>query len=396
MKRLNILILGLLFLGLFLIPVNTDAKTLGDLRFELNKLKAEKASSESAKNRTQSQINSANQEIKQAGLEAEACEQGIIDAELKIVESEKLIAEKKDQIKELLQFYQVADSENFYLNYIFGAESYTDFIYRYAIVEQLTARNNELIEEMNQLIEKNEAEKIELAKKREQLDTITSKLQNNVSKLGNQLKDLVEESLDISQEIKAMEALINFYVKQGCKNDQDINKCVSIPYDTGFSKPLKSGVVTSEYGMRFHPTQKVYKLHTGIDLGGNKEGTPIYASASGRVAAIIWKSSCGGTQVYMHHNINGIYYTTVYMHMLSVSVKVGDVVTRGGKVGTVGGGSSTKSYDKCTTGPHLHFSTAKGLYFGSAPYGYSSYSTFVNKLVNPRTLVYFPSKGKYW
>ena len=47
-----------------------------------------------------------------------------------------------------MQFYQIANSENFYMNYIFGATSYTDFIYRYAIVEQLTSKNKELVYEM--------------------------------------------------------------------------------------------------------------------------------------------------------------------------------------------------------------------------------------------------------
>ena len=176
--------------------------------------------------------------------------------------------------------------------------------------------------------------------------------------------------------------------------NEDINKCVTIPFSSEFKRPLKSGRVGSEFGKRYHPTQHVYKLHTGIDLQTG-EGKPVLASAAGRVAAIIKKASCGGNQVYLHHNINGVYYTTVYMHLLSYNVKVGDVVRQGEQIGKVGGGS-TKSYDKCTTGPHLHFSVATGLYFGSAPYGYSSYSTFVKKLLNPRTVVYFPAKGKYF
>ena len=64
----------------------------------------------------------------------------------------------------MFRFYQITDGENSYLEYIFGAKTFTDFIYRISIVEQISKYNNELIDEMNQLIEENKQLKIELAK----------------------------------------------------------------------------------------------------------------------------------------------------------------------------------------------------------------------------------------
>ena len=393
-KIIGIIMIAVISFSMFVIPVNTEAKTLKDLDNELNTLIKKRNAANSKRNKTQQQINNTKSRITQAGKDIEKCEKDIETTEQEIEELGEKIEKKKQEIKEIMQFYQIASNESFYLNYVFGAQDYTDFIYRYAVVEQITAYNQELVDEMKNLVTSNEKKVEDLNNKQKELDALTVKLQETAEDLQDDMKALVDESLSVDQEIKALQQLINFYKKQGCKENEDINKCVTIPFSSEFKRPLKSGRVGSEFGKRYHPTQHVYKLHTGIDLQTG-EGKPVLASAAGRVAAIIKKASCGGNQVYLHHNINGVYYTTVYMHLLSYNVKVGDVVRQGEQIGKVGGGS-TRSYDKCTTGPHLHFSVATGLYFGSAPYGYSSYSTFVKKLLNPRTILYFPAKGKYF
>ena len=79
------------------------------------------------------------------------------------------------------------------------------------------------------------------------------------------------------------------------------------------------------WGYRIHPTKGYYKFHNGIDLGIG-EGTKIYAAASGTVAAITKKSSCGGNKVYVHSYVNGKAYTHYYFHLLKIDVKVGDKV----------------------------------------------------------------------
>jgi len=393
-KIIGIIMIAVISFSMFVIPVNTEAKTLKDLDNELNTLIKKRNAANSKRNKTQQQINNTKSRITQAGKDIEKCEKDIETTEQEIEELGEKIEKKKQEIKEIMQFYQIASNESFYLNYVFGAQDYTDFIYRYAVVEQITAYNQELVDEMKNLVTSNEKKVEDLNNKQKELDALTVKLQETAEDLQDDMKALVDESLSVDQEIKALQQLINFYKKQGCKENEDINKCVTIPFSSEFKRPLKSGRVGSEFGKRYHPTQHVYKLHTGIDLQTG-EGKPVLASAAGRVAAIIKKASCGGNQVYLHHNINGVYYTTVYMHLLSYNVKVGDVVRQGEQIGKVGGGS-TRSYDRCTTGPHLHFSVATGLYFGSAPYGYSSYSTFVKKLLNPRTILYFPAKGKYF
>ena len=108
--------------------------------------------------------------------------------------------------------------------------------------------------------------------------------------------------------------------------------------------------------------------HNALDIGGNSEGTPVYAAAAGVVSGKIYRYSCGGNMLYIDVNVGGQAYTTYYYHLLDFNVEIGDVVDQNTVIGWVGGGPSTSSayggYDNCTTGAHLHFGVARGYYNG--------------------------------
>ena len=74
--------------------------------------------------------------------------------------------------------------------------------------------------------------------------------------------------------------------------------------------------------------------------------------------------------------VKGKQYRTVYQHLHSINVSVGEYVSASTVIGTVGGG---ESYDRCSTGPHLHFGLLKGWD------GYTYY--------DPRNYIDFPGKG---
>ena len=124
-------------------------------------------------------------------------------------------------------------------------------------------------------------------------------------------------------------------------------------------RPLYYGGISSEFGYRKSPIYGYYELHSGIDMYG---ATDVYATAPGTVAGISWKNSCGGTILFIHHNINGRYYTSAYMHVYKVLVNVGDYVDQNTKIAITGGTPSLTPWDRCTTGRHLHFMVANGLY----------------------------------
>lgn len=87
--------------------------------------------------------------------------------------------------------------------------------------------------------------------------------------------------------------------------------------------------------------------YNGVDLGA-PQGTPVYASAAGSV--IVAKSGGGynggyGNYIVIAHD-NGT--QTLYAHLSSVGVSVGEVVGKGDKIGGVGNTGRS-------TGFHLHF-----------------------------------------
>jgi len=103
-------------------------------------------------------------------------------------------------------------------------------------------------------------------------------------------------------------------------------------------------IITSNYGWRWGT------LHDAIDISGTGHGSPIYAANNG-IAVKVWYDGLGGNQVLIAHSND---YYTWYAHLAQQTVRTGDTVTRGQKVGTMGCTGSA------CTGTHLHFATYKG------------------------------------
>lgn len=100
----------------------------------------------------------------------------------------------------------------------------------------------------------------------------------------------------------------------------------------------------SGFGMRIHPILKVRKMHTGLDFGAPR-GTAVQVTGDGKVVEVTRDNSGYGLHIIVDH---GFGYKTLYGHMEKADVKVGQKVTRGQHIGTIG--NSGRS-----TAPHLHY-----------------------------------------
>ena len=379
-----------IFLMIFTFSCNANAKTLKDLKNELAKYEKDMNSAKNQKSLTQSEINSTNNRVREITETIQKDEETIKKTEDEIIDLEKKINEKDNQIKDTILYLQITNSENVYLEYIFGAKSIEDLISRSIISEQIVEYNDNLIDDYNKTIIEYKEKNKNLANQIIKLNDEQDNLETELVRLGDSLSSTMEEMASVQSQIDAQKKLIQYYEKTlGCKDEQDILTCGIIPFSGKMIRPINSGAVSSEYGYRLHPTQHVWKLHSGIDMYGS---TDVYAVAPGTVAGVSWKNSCGGTMLFVHHNINGKYYTSTYMHLYQVNVKVGDYVDQNTKIAVTGGSKSLTPWDSCSTGRHLHLSISSGLYLKE----YTAWSTWTSKLVNPRTMVNFPSKGVYW
>lgn len=85
----------------------------------------------------------------------------------------------------------------------------------------------------------------------------------------------------------------------------------------------------------FNPT--TYFWHSGLDFPDGY-GTPVPVIANGTVTQAGWSSisGLGNTVTVSHGSIDGVNVSSLYAHLSSVSVSVGDTVTVGQSVGGTG------------------------------------------------------------
>ena len=384
MRRSIRVIVFILFL--FLFTINVSAKTLKQVKEELNRDIANRNSIINRQRNVQKNLKNAKGDIGDLEDEIESYQQEIEDTLVKIDELNEEIETKQEEIEGLVGFLQKSNADNMYLDYVFKAKSFTDFIYRSAVVEELTKHNDELIDEMYQDIEENKKLKVSLQEKITKNEKNINNLESKLSKYNVTLKDLEDAHSDVDASIVERKKTVKYYEKiykqNGCKQTMELDDCLKVKVSDGFVRPLKKGTISSEWGYRncaIHGKE----LHAGIDIS-IALGSSVYAAADGTVVGITEKSSCGGNIVTIRHNIKGKIYRTKYMHLSTIKVKMGQEVTIDTVIGTSGGGGKTLykngGWDKCSTGAHLHFAIYNG-------------STGSNS-INPRSMVSFPAKGK--
>ena len=132
------------------------------------------------------------------------------------------------------------------------------------------------------------------------------------------------------------------------EENNKIGKARAINSDLPFFKnqfimPVK-GIISGVYGSQRILNGKPKWPHYGIDIAA-KKGTMIKSSGSGTVTMAEDDLYYTGGTIIMDHG-HGI--STIYSHLESVMVSVGDKINQGDIIGTVG--STGRS-----TGPHLDF-----------------------------------------
>ena len=125
-----------------------------------------------------------------------------------------------------------------------------------------------------------------------------------------------------------------------CKNRDQMLKCVPAIQPIS-NKDLRR--TASGYGTRIDPIYGTLKFHAGMDFSA-PTGTDIYATGDGIIKKVGWQTGYGNTIVVDH----GYGYQTLYAHLHSFRVKVGQKIVRGQVIGGVG--NTGKS-----TAPHLHY-----------------------------------------
>ena len=362
---------------LYVMPSAAFAVTqseIDSLRSQKNALKDQKSDIQATINSLQGQQN-AQIDLKNALDEKNAITvKQILNLNEQIDLHTELIAQKTEEVEEAqkvadeqLEKYKVRvrameESGRYsYIEVLFGANSIGEFLsliddigdimrsdkeleksYRESVAElkAVKAEYEEAKAEMESSKKELEALKVQQEKDIAEAAAVISSLQSDISSNSSFLSQL-------SAQEKALQAEINKKVNE--LNEQQKpnngNNGSSVVGNGNLVWPSYCTYITSRQGPRIHPVTGEFKNHGGTDIGASY-GTAIWAADSGTVV----RSSDGwnggwGNYVMIDHG-NGM--QTLYAHMSSRAVSVGQTVSRGQVIGYVGSTGMS-------TGAHLHF-----------------------------------------
>jgi murein DD-endopeptidase MepM/ murein hydrolase activator NlpD len=262
-----------------------------------------------------------------------------------------------------------------YVNVLFAATSFSDFVERWDDIRYLIAANERTIRErkaaeenvadaqrrlqdervtLETSIQRQQQAKFQLAalagqraalvaaadRQRRSVAGEVAQLEEITAEQEAALEELIRERQRIEAERRAAEAAARRRAAQLAGREVPAETPPGAPGT--FSWPV-SGPITSPFGMRGDPFGRGFRMHEGIDIAAPM-GATITAAAAGRVIFAGWYGGYGNAIVIDH----GGQTSTLYGHCSQVFVAQGQDVQRGQAIGAVGSTGNS-------TGPHVHF-----------------------------------------
>lgn len=359
-----------IFLVVFLMVgfvLQSFADQLSDAQKELKQTEADKAKIQKQIQQKEKDIqyrrkkrDEVVKELEQLGLEKEQIELQIQLLESAIQSLDDAIAKAEQEYDEMLELLKARlrvmykkTSTIWQLDELLKSKSINELFMRARMMKQIAENDQRLLDN----IEKKQLEIEELKSQRQyELDNCVEEAKQYALRMEEkeisranydrdinadkkELKKYEEQEKQLEEESKEWEELIKQIQKSGSAYRGG---------DLVWPMPTNRNIY-SYYGNRLHPIYKVWKMHTGIDIGaalneaivaaGN--GTVIYAGSKGGYGNTIIIDHGGGiTTLYAHINKGGILVKE------GQEVKAGQKIAKAGKTGTA-------------TGPHCHFEVRK-------------------------------------
>lgn len=380
-KKISIIVIILLLVSTLILPVETNAKTIKEFQAEVEQYTKQLEEKQARLAKNDAEVAEIKKKIAAIEEKIEAAENEIRQLQKEIDESNAEIEKKTEESKRIMEYYQISNGENAYLEYAFGAKTITEMIYRISVIEQLTDYNRQVMEELEALIAKNEAAQKELTTKKQELRKMEEELEAEKERINADSKSVKETMPALQDQIKSAKANLNYYKSLGCGENEDIQQCQyrvsqssggSIPSTNGFYRPIEYGYLTQGYSG--------YGGHLGIDMSSSNKSIDVYPIASGQVFKVYY-DVYGALCVKIRHNYNGSYIYSTYCHFRAFgNIREGQIVTPYTKIGVMG---STG----WSTGPHVHLEITTCDWHSG---GGCTWATYQQRSINPSRLVNFP------
>ena len=290
----------------------------------------------------ESQIANYNQLIAQSEAE-------LADAEAREAEQYELFCRRVRVMEEqgTVTYWQV----------LFGATSFADMLSRLNDVNEIMEADQSVIDNLKELQVQIAATKAGLEENKAATEVAKAELETKKAALDSQrreaialvqeIKDNEAEYKDAAAELKAEEERIQAEIVRLSRELAAQQAAAGQSQQTnpgGYIWPVDSRYITSTVGGRTSPGGVGSTNHKGTDIGRVGYTSSIYAAKAGTVIVSEYSNSYGHYVVISHGSGN----TTLYGHMSSRKVSVGQTVKQGDVIGITGSTGNS-------TGPHLHF-----------------------------------------
>lgn len=324
-----------------------------ELESQLDALADDKSEALKRKDLLDQQITNLSSQIRNVEAQISTYETLITQTEAELAE-----AQEKEEAQYELFCSRVRDMEKrgtvSYWSVLFRATSFTDLLGRLDIINEIMDADQAVIDELKALQEEIETKKTELETSKKEseaakADLVTKKNDLDVQRTkANQLvREIESNESEYQSTLDAIEAEEESIQKKIVQLSQQLaaqNGSSSSAALGGYIWPVSSRRITSPFGNRNTGIAGASTNHKGVDIGGVYYTSQVHAAKAGTVIISTYSSSYGNYVVVSHGSGN----TTLYAHMSSRSVSVGDYVNQGDVLGITG---STG----ISSGPHLHF-----------------------------------------
>lgn len=371
LKRKWVPFVALIMLGALCFSSVSWGETVDDLQKQINQTKKKLSQTKVRENsvlnrlvRTQQELNNISSNLDRLNSNLGNTERKIGAIQAQLAKAEVELNQIKDRIggrkgvldQRLVAIYKYGYQS--YLEVLFTAENFSQFITRYEMVSRFVMGDIRIIKTLQSQQTLIAQKREEISKKQRELQDqkkLYVKLQDQTKK--QQIRQLTviqgqkEELAQIQQDRRLLEASIDRMEEQSKELEAQIRDLSNKNHTSlGTGKliwPVPDARITSYFGWRMHPILKKRKYHSGLDLAV-VYGTPIKAADNG-VVIFSGRNGDYGNMIAIDH---GSEISTVYAHCSTLLAKVGQKVSKGeiiAKVGSTG----------LSTGPHLHFEVRK-------------------------------------
>ena len=415
----------LLTLVLGLIPTRASAASSSEIKKQITALKKKVEETKKEIKEVQAQYEENEDEIVNIIAKKNVIDQEIqllhtqiVTINEEIASFNVLIADKQDELDFAEARYEALNEDNklrirtmeeegelSYWEVLFKANSFSDLLDRLNIVEEIAASDQRRLEELAQAAENVETAQAELETEKADLEVTKQELDDTQAEMDAKREEadaLIQELLEKADDLAALEEEFEKQEKdfldqiaqkeveydEAKQREWEAYMATYVPPTTappagggnsgggssggssggsgGGSKPSGGGgwlrpcsytSITSPFGNRKSPTTGASTYHQGVDLDTGT-GWPVWAARAGVVIFSGWGNAAGNYITIDHQDG----FRSVYMHLSSRSVSVGQIVSAGQTIGTTG---STG----VSTGDHLHFGISyNGVYVNPCNY----------------------------